>query len=174
VGEGSSIALEVDIDGVGPFSYQWMQNDTSILSSVERTLDLDNLDGSDAGDYSVIVDNGKTSEAVLIATVSIEILPPDEDLDKDGITNIVESAFGMDSTLSDSELIPRFSFSENTAEVEFEALRDDLLYVISSSQDLIEWVIEESIEGGGGLQRSILNYNSDASRFFKLQVNTVE
>jgi alpha-tubulin suppressor-like RCC1 family protein len=54
---GSTVTMQVQADGSGPFSYQWLFNGVPMVGSTNATLVLDNAQPEQAGSYSVLVSN---------------------------------------------------------------------------------------------------------------------
>jgi hypothetical protein len=50
--------FSVGVIGNPPFSYQWQKDGSPIPHETNSTLVLNNLNTSDAGDYSVVVTSG--------------------------------------------------------------------------------------------------------------------
>jgi YVTN family beta-propeller protein len=67
VNGGGTAVFSVVAAGAPPLTYQWQRNGTNIVGATNSTLTLNNVQGSDAGTYTVIVTSGSGS------TVSIPV-----------------------------------------------------------------------------------------------------
>ncbi|MCI0536174.1 MAG: immunoglobulin domain-containing protein [Verrucomicrobiales bacterium] len=72
---GATVSLTVTAIGSEPIHFQWKRDDVELPGAVGPTLELDNLQPSDAGDYQVVVSNGSGSVTSAIATVTV-LVPP--------------------------------------------------------------------------------------------------
>ncbi len=73
---GQSAMFCVSNNGATPLSYQWFYNETNAISgATNATLILTDLDGSDAGDYSVTITNTYGSVTSDIAALTIGFPP---------------------------------------------------------------------------------------------------
>ncbi|MBI5767106.1 MAG: immunoglobulin domain-containing protein [Verrucomicrobia bacterium] len=57
VDAGQSVTFSVAVSGTSPFTYEWRKNSTAIPGATNATLTLANVQGADAGIYSVSVTN---------------------------------------------------------------------------------------------------------------------
>jgi hypothetical protein len=72
--QGGYVSFAVESLGTEPLSYQWRLNETNLLAAAtNRVLALNNLQLSDAGNYSVVVTNAGGSQTSSNAT--LEVLP---------------------------------------------------------------------------------------------------
>ncbi len=71
---GQSITLTVDAGGVGPLSYQWTRNGTSLINATNASLLISAATGRDAGNYRVEVRNAGGFVPSQVAQV--EVLDP--------------------------------------------------------------------------------------------------
>ncbi|NPV63084.1 MAG: hypothetical protein HPY61_10750 [Methanotrichaceae archaeon] len=55
--EGSDVAFNVEADGTGPLSYQWMKDGSEIPGAVSGTYSIQSASQDSAGNYSVAVSN---------------------------------------------------------------------------------------------------------------------
>lgn len=86
VTQGVNVAFSVVASGTAPFGYQWRFNGSPISGATQSAFALNNVQPSDAGNYSVIVSNfaGTATSANAALTVYPVPLPPsilDEPLD---------------------------------------------------------------------------------------------
>jgi uncharacterized delta-60 repeat protein len=68
---GADLTLSVEVDGAGPFTYQWRRNGVDIPSATASSLALTNLQPAQAGDYSVVVANSFGSIETEPATLTV-------------------------------------------------------------------------------------------------------
>ncbi|MEZ5414237.1 MAG: immunoglobulin domain-containing protein [Opitutaceae bacterium] len=69
--ETQSVTFTANVNGAGPWTYQWFFNDEIIPDATAATLTLENLSIEEAGDYSVVVSNlvGPTTSNTATLTV---------------------------------------------------------------------------------------------------------
>ncbi len=72
---GASLTLSVTASGFPLPSYQWYKDGVAIPGATSSTYTIDNIDGADAGDYTVVIDNGIGSP-VTSNPVTITIATP--------------------------------------------------------------------------------------------------
>ncbi len=75
---GGKITFNVSNSGTAPFTYQWRKDGANIAGATASSLALTNLQGTDAGTYSVVVANaaGSTISDNGTLTVSASLVPP--------------------------------------------------------------------------------------------------
>ncbi len=56
--ENGRVVFSVQVEGFGPFTYQWIKDGTDIPGATEPTLTLEHLLNTDAGNYTVRIGNG--------------------------------------------------------------------------------------------------------------------
>lgn len=174
VGKGYDLNLEVEVLGGISLTYQWLLNGEEVSGADSQSLTVLDLGADDAGDYSVRVSFGNTTVVGEIASVRVDALEPDGDADGDGIKNIVESAFGMDPDVPDSEKLPTFTIVSDAVNLRFDAARSDLEYLVESSVDLSSWEEVPLVAGDFGnwsMERSIQNGNTI---FYRLKIDLAE
>ena len=54
---GESIELSVTANGDEPLTYQWSKDSSAIDGATNKSLTLDSVSSSEAGDYTVVVTN---------------------------------------------------------------------------------------------------------------------
>ena len=54
---GGSMTMRINVKGTSPFTYQWRHNGAPIPNATNRTLTITNLQPSDAGAYTVYIQN---------------------------------------------------------------------------------------------------------------------
>lgn len=72
--------LSVEVDGTGPFVYQWYRNGVALTNERSRSLLMGTVDSPDAGVYHVTVNNGfstVTSSTVAVAVVEELTIQPE-------------------------------------------------------------------------------------------------
>ncbi len=74
--QGQSATLSLKAAGTEPLSYQWLKDGTVLPWATASALTLTNLQGADAGNYSVVVSNvyASVTSAVAVLTVNSAIL----------------------------------------------------------------------------------------------------
>jgi hypothetical protein len=77
VTRGATVTLSVAYSGNGPFYFQWRRNGVNIADATNETFTLNNVQTTDAGDYTVIVytDAGAALSDVAAVRVSSDSLP---------------------------------------------------------------------------------------------------
>jgi hypothetical protein len=74
----ANVTFSVGATGTGPLSYQWRLNGTDISGATDSSYTRNNVQSSDAGDYSVLVSNTIGSVVSANATLAISVMdsPP--------------------------------------------------------------------------------------------------
>jgi hypothetical protein len=85
VGQGGNAIFSVGATG-GSLSYQWQRNGVDIEDATEATLELSNVQESDLGDYSVIVENSEGSVTSNTVSLTLTDYEYNENEDGSGIT----------------------------------------------------------------------------------------
>ncbi len=81
VGEGATVSFDVVVTGTAPFTYQWQFNGTNLedggaASGVTTpTLTLNNVQGTETGNYSVVINNALGSVTSASALLTVLTLP---------------------------------------------------------------------------------------------------
>jgi pectin methylesterase-like acyl-CoA thioesterase len=70
VSQGQSASFTVSATGIPDPTYQWLNNSTPISGATNATLNITNAVRANAGNYSVIVNNGSGSVTSLVATLT--------------------------------------------------------------------------------------------------------
>ncbi|MFP4662115.1 MAG: immunoglobulin domain-containing protein [Halanaerobiales bacterium] len=78
---GDDVTFTVTASGNPAPEFQWQYNDGDIDGEIENTLTLENVQPSDAGDYSVLVSNSEGSVTSNTATLTLLDLPEISNLD---------------------------------------------------------------------------------------------
>lgn len=93
----NSVTFTVQVSGPGPFSFQWRFNGEGIGGATSSSLMLQNIQPSDAGEYSVVVMNNSgsvlSSNAVLTVLVPATVLQHPQTIRLRGSTN--DATFGF-------------------------------------------------------------------------------
>jgi uncharacterized repeat protein (TIGR01451 family) len=90
--QGSNVTFSLAAASPGPLSYQWYFNlTTPLVRATNASLLLTNVQGSNAGQYHVVVTNSAGSVTAQVASLSV-ILP---DTDHDGMPDEWELAHGL-------------------------------------------------------------------------------
>jgi len=85
VGQGGNAILSVGATG-GNLTYQWQRNGIDIKDATEATLEVSNVQDSNLGDYSVIVENSEGSVTSNTVSLSLTDYEYYENEDASGIT----------------------------------------------------------------------------------------
>jgi hypothetical protein len=72
---GTNVALEVDVTGTGPFTYQWLCEGTNLPTATANPFVLSNVVPQQSGSYQVVVSNIAGTATSSIAILSI-LSPP--------------------------------------------------------------------------------------------------
>ena len=72
---GGDIELTVTATGVGPLTYQWIKDGVPIAGALGSTLSLTHVTNSDAGNYTVEVTDGCSTETAPSFALSLDTLP---------------------------------------------------------------------------------------------------
>ena len=101
VNEGTNVSFSVVAGGHTPLSYQWRFNGTDISGETLPSLTLSNVQGSNSGNYSVVVTNssGSVTSSVVALTV---IVPPSITSQPQGGSVIESSNFTFSVSASGS------------------------------------------------------------------------
>ena len=140
----------------GAFTYQWRHNGIAILGATRPWLEIDSVGESTLGEYDVIVTGSNFASTTSIpATLGLAELPPTSyelwqiannlseeisDHDTDGLSDLLEFAFGSDPNSSLQTNSPRLNLGEPTA-AEFSRRKDfgqsgSVSYTVQFSSDL--------------------------------------
>lgn len=71
---GSTIALDADVAGQEPISYQWIKDQVTLPSATNRVLVVTDLSETDAGSYQLVVSNSFGIE--LSSAAQVTVSPP--------------------------------------------------------------------------------------------------
>jgi lysophospholipase L1-like esterase len=179
VAPASNVTFSVSVFGDGPFAYQWRCNGNEIAGQTLSWLELSSVSSADVASYDVIVTGANlvsvTSKPAFLTLTSAPPTPLElwriansfhpsdgsaggdgdlQDRESDGLSNLLEFAFGTDPNFSDNvELLidgslngtPIIDIGFNNG-VDFDAVfvrRDDhgqpgsLTYTVQFSSDLV-------------------------------------
>ena len=93
--QGANTNLTVAVGGAAPLCYQWLFNGTNIANGTNVTLALNNVHGSNTGNYSVIVTNNYGSATSSVVAVSVNVpVPPNI------TSNLVTQSTGVGSSVT--------------------------------------------------------------------------
>ena len=71
VSAGANVSFSVAAEGTAPLSYQWQKNGSPISGATASTLNLTNVQGTDSGNYRVVVSNAAGSAASTTAVLNV-------------------------------------------------------------------------------------------------------
>lgn len=69
---GGSVTMRINVKGTSPFTYQWRQDGADILGATSATLTLTNVQPSQAGAYTVFIENSLGSTESPSGTLTVE------------------------------------------------------------------------------------------------------
>jgi hypothetical protein len=72
---GSSATFSVTATGTTPLSYQWRKGDTNLGGATNSSVTIPSVRTSDAGGYTVLINNGSGSVTSEVAVLSINVRP---------------------------------------------------------------------------------------------------
>jgi pectate lyase len=118
---GSDVTFTVSATGQPPFSYQWFKGGAAIAGATGQTLTLQNVQGGDAGTYSVKITSPTSSATSAGATLTVTDPyvafiaqhnlgangAANGDPDADGMSNLLEFVLGGDPASADVHLAPK-------------------------------------------------------------------
>ncbi len=73
---GSTALFSVTATGTAPLAYQWRFNGSPLLSAINSTLSLTNIQPAQAGNYTVVITNVAGSVTSSIAALTVQLVPP--------------------------------------------------------------------------------------------------
>ncbi len=132
---GETVTFSVAAVGAGSLTFQWYKGSTP-LGVTTPQLVLSDVDGDDAGNYHVVVTDSTTAtvtsvDAVLTVNEPLSFeawmisqgltsggnLGPDDDVDGDGVKNVVEYVFGTQANNSGSKpVIEKVVVNDNSTD----------------------------------------------------------
>ncbi len=118
---GGNTTFSVAAGGTQPFNYQWFFNGTTITNATNATLNLVNVQTSQAGNYSVAVGNGVSPVPVLSSNATLTVTYPAANVRVVG-TNIVSGrpvTLPIVVTANGNENALSFSLNYTTARLAF-------------------------------------------------------
>jgi uncharacterized delta-60 repeat protein len=100
-GPGGTVTFTVAASGTEPLSYQWRLNGNRIPGATGTALTLFNVQSSQAGNYSVVVENliGTVSSETAALTISLPSLPFADPFANAGDLGSASSGFGSENNL---------------------------------------------------------------------------
>jgi hypothetical protein len=109
----SSVTLMVGANGTVPLRYQWRRNGVVLFGATNALLTLSNVQGSDDGDYSVVINNAAGSTVSSNATLSIlygaTVLAQPQNVNLRGSTNAAD--YGSTTNRSATFTVAGYSLS---------------------------------------------------------------
>ena len=119
VNQGGTASFSVVASGTGSLSYQWIFNTTNLIAGgTSSTLTLTNVQGTNAGVYAVIVNNGSvtTSFNATLAVNQVPVAVPDTFNRLAGSPFMVRIADLLDNDFdSDGDTLTIIGLSETSA-----------------------------------------------------------
>jgi hypothetical protein len=178
-------------------NYQWFKNTVPLPGATASTLTLANLSAADVGAYSATASNlagSTTSNAASLTLISgyaawqlgyftsgelsdITISGPTADPDRDGLTNLVEYALGLDPKTTDTTDLPEVSTTATDWVYTFTRPSDraELTYEVEVSTNLAAWTITltptyVSTTGNVETWQATYPLSPAANAFFRLKI----
>lgn len=74
--DGTNVTLSVTAIGTAPLHYQWLREGTNLVPETNATLALTNVTLGESGDYAVVITNIAGTVTSLVATLTVEAIPP--------------------------------------------------------------------------------------------------
>jgi hypothetical protein len=197
---GASTTLSVQVASNPPPSYQWRKDGVDIDGATASTLELSNVQLSDAGDYDVVVSNEEGSVTSGTATLTVDALPdyalwlatnfseselldnavsaPSADPDHDGVNNLIE--YALDGDPNDALDAPKPTIEVTEAEWQFTyarpANRTDVMFEVEFSSDLQTWsttgVTHQQIDSTAEVEtwQATVDVSGAPKAFFRLKI----
>lgn len=161
VNAGANVTFTVNVGGTPPFTYQWLHNGAPIPGANAATLILESATFTNAGAYAVVVGNDGGSVTSASAQLTVQAggfeswvsgrVPAEQmgaaaDPDRDGLSNLLEYALGGDPGIADARRAPHVAAAPEGFVFRFTRplARDDLVYVVERSEDLIAWSVVDA------------------------------
>lgn len=195
---GESVTFTVVASGTPAPTYQWKKGTSTIGGATSASYTIDNLTLADAADYTVVVTNPGgmvTSDAATLTVNQVgfaawqttnftlsergdaNVSGPNADPDRDGVTNLVEYALGLDPKSAGVSGLPQVSVqgSEWWFTYTRPSDRADVTYAVETSTNLTNWVTtgithERTATGATETWRARLTITAGQNAFFRLKV----
>ncbi len=101
--------------------------------------------------------------------------PPDADEDCDGVPLLLEYSLGLSTSDNDSASLPTVSTANGLLQLAYQALRQDVLYIVEASADLKTWTSNGVSQKNTGAQiLASVPIVSGACCFLRLQVTLLQ
>lgn len=196
---GESVTFTVVASGTPAPTYQWKKGDSTIGGATAASYTISTLSLTDAGDYTVVVTNPGGSVTSDIATLTVNqvgfaawqtanftlneqgdanVSGPNADPDRDGVTNLVEYALGLEPKTASASGLPQVSVqgSEWWFTYTRPSDRADVTYTVEVSTNLSTWgttgiTHERTATGATETWRARLTITAGQSAFFRLKVD---
>lgn len=195
---GESVTFTVVAAGAPAPTYQWKKGSSAIDGATNASYTLNSVSLTDAADYTVVVTNAGGSVTSDIATLTVNqigfaawqttnftvsergdanVSGPNADPDRDGVTNLVEYALGLDPKSAAASGLPQVTVqgSEWWFTYTRPSDRADLTYVVETSTNLSTWgttgiTHERTATGATETWRARLSITAGQNAFFRLKV----
>ncbi|NDA26598.1 MAG: hypothetical protein EBZ05_07140, partial [Verrucomicrobia bacterium] len=131
---GASVSLTASASGSPAPAYQWQKDGEDISGATGSSLTLYNVSPGDSGNYSVSATNEAGFDSsdlvpvwVLPVTFAGEFggVAPESDSDRDGISALLEYAFGGATNRNDADRMPQAASSNNELSLTYFARTND-------------------------------------------------
>jgi uncharacterized delta-60 repeat protein len=99
VDAGSNATFSVTATGTAPLSYQWWKDGSALPDATIATLMLSNVQGSNAGNYTVIVSNAFGSVTSAVAELSVNLATVDAGFNPNANGDVYATAVQLDGKI---------------------------------------------------------------------------
>ncbi|MEI9961815.1 MAG: immunoglobulin domain-containing protein [Limisphaerales bacterium] len=106
---GDDVSFTATAAGTGPLKYQWRNNGTNILNATNTTLNITNVQISDAGSYTLLVTN--SSGSAISSPVSLTVYPPQATVFSDSFDSNTAANWIVNKSSSDTAVAFNFDYS---------------------------------------------------------------
>ena len=107
---GGNIAFAASAGGFAPLKYRWLLNNTAIAGATNATLNLTNVQATNAGFYTLIVTNGG-SGSVTSSPVSLLVYPQQATMFADNFDGNTATNWTLNKSSSDTAITFNFDYS---------------------------------------------------------------
>lgn len=196
---GDSVTFTVTATDTPTPTYAWRHNGNPLPNATAATLTLNNVQSANGGDYDVVVTNSLGAATSTAARLTVNPLPAftawlstrftlnersnpalgthDADPDRDGLSNLLEYALGLEPRIADISHPLEVVATANDWTCTFArpADRSDLTYLVEFSSNLTTWTstgvtLERLSEGTTETWRARHPRSGTPNIFFRLRV----
>ena len=187
---GTNVTLSAGIGGNGPFLYQWRLNGVNIAGATNATLTLNNLQGTNAGSYSLTVYNDLGSVVTDPATLTVlveELLLADafsSAITRSNLTSVVRG-HNVGATMEVGEPWHASKVGGRSVWVTWKATASgiatystrgsglDTLLAVYTGESVDALDLIASDDDSGGFLSSRVQFNAEAGTLYHIAVDTL-